>query len=103
MATLEEITAGLQKAVAAAPASGKSITVDLKGEGYLHIKDGKVTNEDAPADCTIVVAKDDLVAMTKGELDPTTAFMTGKLKINGDMSVAMSLQPLLSSARARDA
>ncbi len=37
--------------------------------------------------------------MTRGDLDPTTAFMTGKLKINGDMSVAMSLQPILSRAR----
>ena len=37
--------------------------------------------------------------MASGQLDPTMAFMQGKLKINGDMSVAMKLQPLLANAR----
>ena len=99
MATLEEITARLQKAVTEQPIGAKTVTLDLKGEGYIHIDGGSVTNENTPADCTVIVSKDDLVAMTQGNLDPTTAFMTGKLKINGDMSVAMSLQPLLARAK----
>ncbi len=99
MATLEEITARLRQAVAQQPLAGKTVTVDLKGEGFLHIDGTSVTNENLPADCTVIVAKDDLVAMTQGELDPTTAFMTGKLKINGDMAVAMALQPILSRAK----
>ena len=99
MATLDEITARLREAVAAQPAAGKSVTIDLKGEGYLHIDGASVTNDNTPADCTVIVSKDDLEAMTKGELDPTTAFMTGKLKITGDMSVAMSLQPILARAK----
>ena len=99
MATLEEITSRLKKAVAEQPVAGKTVTIDLKGEGYLHIDGANVTNENTPADCTVIVSKDDLVAMTQGELDPTTAFMTGKLKINGDMAVAMALQPILARAR----
>ena len=99
MASLEDITARLQKAVNEQPVAGKTVTIDLKGEGYIHIAGGSVTNDNAPADCTVIVAKDDLVAMTQGALDPTTAFMTGKLKINGDMSVAMALQPLLARAK----
>jgi putative sterol carrier protein len=99
MASLEDITARLKKAVDQQPVAGKSVTLDLKGEGYIHISGASVTNENTPADCTVIVSKDDLVAMTQGELDPTSAFMTGKLKINGDMSVAMSLQPLLARAR----
>ncbi|HEX4097101.1 MAG TPA: SCP2 sterol-binding domain-containing protein [Caulobacteraceae bacterium] len=99
MATLEEITARLKKAVAEQPLQGKTVTVDLKGEGYVHISGSEVTNDNAPADCTVIVSKDDLEAMTRGDLDPTTAFMTGKLKINGDMSVAMALQPILARAR----
>ena len=100
MATLEEITARLKKAVAEQPApGGKTVTIDLKGEGYVHISGSEVTNDNTPADCTVIVSKDDLEAMTKGELDPTTAFMTGKLKITGDMSVAMSLQPILARAK----
>jgi putative sterol carrier protein len=99
MATLEEITARLQKAVSEQPAP-RSVTIDLKGEGFVHIAGGSVTNENTPADCTITVSKDDFVAMSKGELDPTTAFMTGRLKIAGDMSAAMALQPILARARA---
>jgi putative sterol carrier protein len=99
MASLEDITARLKQAVAEQPVAGKTVTLDLKGEGYIHIAGMSVTNDTAPADCTVIVSKDDLVAMTQGELDPTTAFMTGKLKINGDMSVAMALQPLLARAR----
>ena len=38
--------------------------------------------------------------MTKRELDPTTAFMQGKLKVNGDMGVAMRLGPILLKAGA---
>ncbi len=99
MASLEDITARLQKAVDVQPIGGKTVTIDLKGEGYIHIAGAAVTNDNTPADCTIIVSRDDLVAMTQGALDPTTAFMTGKLKINGDMSVAMSLQPLLARAK----
>ena len=98
MASLEDITARLKKAVGEQPVPGKTVTLDLKGEGYIHIDGGTVSNENTPADCTVIVSKDDLVAMTQGDLDPTTAFMTGKLKINGDMSVALSLQPILARA-----
>ncbi len=98
MPTVEEITSRLQKALEGQPAPARSVTIDLKGEGAIHIAGGKVTSENAPADCTVTVSKDDLVAMTQGQLDPTTAFMTGKLKIAGDMSAAMALQPILARA-----
>ncbi|MGZ8364639.1 MAG: SCP2 sterol-binding domain-containing protein [Caulobacteraceae bacterium] len=99
MATLEEMTQGLQKAVAGGGLD-RTLTIDLKGEGFIHLNGDKVTNENLPADCTIIVTKDDLDSMVAGQLDPTMAFMTGKLKINGDMSVAMKLQPLLAAAKA---
>jgi len=99
MASLEEITARLRQAVAQQSVAGKTVTIDLKGEGYLHIDGASVTNENTPADCTIIVSMADFLAMAQGELDPTTAFMTGKLKINGDMAVAMALQPILARAK----
>ena len=101
MATVEEITARLQKALEGQQAPGKSVGIDLGGDGFILISGGKVTNERGPADCTITVTKDDLIAITQGQLDPTSAFMTGKLKIAGDMSAAMALQPIF--ARAKDA
>jgi putative sterol carrier protein len=100
MAELSEMTASLQKAVTASGGLDRSLTVDLKNGEYIHIEGTQVTNDDAPADCTVIVSKDDLEKMSRGELDPTMAFMTGKLKINGDMSVAMKLQPILAQARA---
>ena len=38
-------------------------------------------------------------SMADGKLDPTMAFMQGKIKVNGDMSVAMKLQPIMAKAR----
>lgn len=99
MATLEEITGRIKAAVGGDSGLGRSVAIDLKGEGFIHIDGGEVTNENKPADCTIIVAKPDLEDMAQGRLDPTMAFMSGKLKINGDMGVAMKLAPLLAKAR----
>ena len=99
MATLQEITDRFKAAVGADSGLGKTLKFDLKGDGFIHIDGGSVTNEDLPADCTIVVSKDDFEAMGEGKLDPTMAFMQGKIKVNGDMSVAMKLQPLMAKAR----
>ena len=99
MATLEEITNQFKTAVGADSGLGKSVKFDLKPDGVIYINGGTVSNEDLPADCTISVTKDDFEKMAAGSLDPTMAFMQGKLKVNGDMSVAMKLQPLLAKAR----
>ena len=99
MATLQEITDRFVTAVGDDSGLGKSLKFDLKGDGFIYINGGTVNNEDLPADCTIIVSKDDFEALSEGKLDPTMAFMQGKIKINGDMSVAMKLQPLLAKAR----
>ena len=99
MATLEEITDRFRTAVGADSGLGKTVKFDLKGDGFVFIDGGQVSNADAPADCTIEVSKDDFEKLAQGQLDPTMAFMQGKLKVNGDMGVAMKLQPLLAKAR----
>jgi putative sterol carrier protein len=68
-------------------------------EGSIYI-DGKqsppqVTGDDKPADCTIKMSLADLTDMIGGKLDGMTAFMSGKLKVEGDMGVAMKLQSIL--------
>lgn len=50
-----------------------------------------VDNADRAADCTIALALDDLDGLIAGTLDPTGAFMMGKLQVEGDMGVAMRL------------
>ena len=90
--TLEEMTERVRGAVGADSGLGKTLKFDLKGDGVIHIDGGTVANEDKPADLTMTIAKDDLIAMGEGKLDATMAFMSGKLKLS-DMGLAMSLQP----------
>jgi acyl-CoA dehydrogenase len=52
----------------------------------------QVSNENKDADCLVKVSLEDFVALTKGELNPMTAVMSGKIIIKGDMAVAMKLQ-----------
>ena len=60
---------------------------------------GKATNEDGVADATVSVSFDDFQKLAQGALDPTMAFMQGKLKVAGDMGVAMKLQSLFSKLK----
>ena len=99
MATLKELTDRIRQAASsdtAAAALGSSIKLDLKGEGVIHIAGGEVTNDDLPADLVVTVAIKDLAALGKGELDPTRAMMTGRLRLS-DMGLAMKLQPQIQS------
>ncbi len=71
---------------------GKQIFIDGKGAA------NTVSTEDSPADCTIRIAEDDFAALLKGELNPMGGAFSpsGKIKVDGDMSVALKLQSLLS-------
>lgn len=53
-----------------------------------------VDNVDRPAKCTVKVSLADFAQLATRKLDPTTAFMMGKIKIEGDMGVAMKLGKL---------
>lgn len=54
-----------------------------------------VTNDDTDAQCTVGLTLEDFESMLAGDLAPTTAFMSGKLKVEGDMGVAMKLQNIM--------
>ena len=60
-----------------------------------------VSEDDGPADTTIKVSWDDWQRWRAAQLDGMTAFMTGKLKVEGDMSNAMQLQGVLASGKLR--
>jgi putative sterol carrier protein len=80
---------------------GKRVKIDFGPEGAL-ILDGQanqVTEQDGPADTTIKVSWADWEAMSSGQLDGMTAFMQGKLKVEGDMSAAMQLQGVLGKLK----
>ena len=69
----------------------RSVKFDTGDDGVILIDGSTVSTTDGPADCTIRLALDELEALVAGDLNPTTAFMTGKIKVEGDMSVAMAL------------
>ena len=73
----------------------RSVKFDTGADGVIVIDGQSISTADAPADCTIKLSLEDLEALVSGELNPTTAFMTGKIKIEGDMSVAMALSQVL--------
>ncbi|MBP7243348.1 SCP2 sterol-binding domain-containing protein [Amaricoccus sp.] len=51
---------------------------------------------DEEADCTLTADIDTFRALLDGDLDPTAAFMSGRLKVDGDMGLAMRLGSLLA-------
>ena len=82
--------------------AGKTVKLDFGPEGTVML-DGtseQVSEDDRPADTTIKTSWEDWQKMAAGELDGMTAFMTGKLKVEGDMSNAMQLQGVLAKLRS---
>jgi putative sterol carrier protein len=77
-----------------------SYLFDIEGEGQWHVvvQDGKlgVTEGGGDADATITTSSEVFDKIIAGEQNATTAYMTGKLKIKGDMGAAMKLQKLFS-------
>lgn len=81
--------------------SGLNATLkfDCAADGVIFVQaaavPNQVSNENLDAACTISIALNDLAALLKGELNPMNGFMMGKLKVSGDMSIAMRLQSVV--------
>jgi putative sterol carrier protein len=75
---------------------GGSVKFDIEGEGSIIVDDEGVRAGDDDADVTLSADPDTFQGMMEGETNPTSAFMTGKLKIDGDMGMAMKLASALA-------
>lgn len=96
--TFQDILGRFQSGGVSVP--GKKVKFDFAEEGKIFLDGaGGVTTDDSPADTTIKVKLEDFVAMANGQLDPMGAFMQGKLKVDGDMGVAMQLQSVLGKLK----
>ena len=73
----------------------RSVKFDTGSDGMIVIDGATISTTDQETDCTIKLSLSDLEDLIAGDLSPTTAFMTGKIKIEGDMSVAMALSQLI--------
>ncbi|MHA6641530.1 SCP2 sterol-binding domain-containing protein [Mesorhizobium sp. A623] len=73
----------------------RSVKFDTGSDGVIVIDGATISTTDGAADCTIKLSLDDLESLIAGDLNPTMAFMTGKIKVEGDMTVAMALSQLI--------
>ena len=75
-----------------------SYLFDIEGAGQwkVDVRDGSVnvTEGSGDADVTITTSEENFEKIASGDMNPTTAYMSGKLKIKGDMGAAMKLQKL---------
>ena len=97
--SLDKITNEIRSRVGAHSPLSAIVKFDFGDNGVIRV-DGKasptvVDNENSAADCTVKVAMDDFVKIAEGDLNPQMAFMTGKLRVEGDMSLAMQLGSIL--------
>ncbi len=97
--SLEKITNEMRDKVGSHSALEAIIKFDFGDDGVIRV-DGKasptvIDNDDSDADCTVKVSMDDFVQIAAGDLNPQMAFMSGKLRVEGDMSLAMQLGSIL--------
>ena len=106
MPTVKETFDLMSTRFKAANAAGvnKTIQYDITGDGggtwHAVIKDGTCTvssGAGSAPDLTVTMASSDWLDMTAGKLNGQMAFMSGKLKLNGDMGLAMKLASLFQA------
>ena len=97
--SLEQITEQMRTRVGTSAGLKKSVKFDFGGDGIVRVDDivspAVVDNSDAPTDCTVKVSMADFMDIASGKQNAQMAFMMGKLKVDGDMSVAMQLGTIL--------
>ena len=94
-----KITEGLRRAIGEDCGLKARLKLNFGPEGVILLdarkRPNRVTNEDGPADCTLTMSLQTFQKLVSGEIDGPSAFMEGKVKVAGDMSVAMKVGPLL--------
>lgn len=99
MSSFEEVIAAMSEKVAATDSFGKKINFAID-DHRVHI-DGTATPptltlEDKPADVTIITSLENFIKVVNKEMNSQMAFMSGKIKLEGDMMAAMALKKILN-------
>jgi len=68
----------------------------IEGEGAVMVDATGARAGDEEADVTLTASVDTFEAMMSGDMNPTAAFMSGKLTVDGDMGIAMQLGSVLA-------
>lgn len=67
------------------------VKFDMTDAGTIILDPDGVRAADGEADCTLIADAETFEAILNGELNPTSAFMSGRLQMDGDLGVAMRL------------
>lgn len=100
MTTSREFFEGLENRLDPAKTAGMTnsyvFEIDGAGTWRVDVDDGtvKVDESGGDADATIAASEETFQQIASGDLNATTAYMTGKLKVRGDMGAAMKLSRL---------
>ncbi|MEM6465466.1 MAG: SCP2 sterol-binding domain-containing protein [Pseudomonadota bacterium] len=73
-----------------------SAKFEIEGEGAIRLDENGASADDSDADVTMIADAETFKGILSGDVDPTGAFMSGSLKIEGDMGMAMKLASVLS-------
>lgn len=87
---LDKAVAALNEKLGGASFGGTAKFV-IKNEGSVIIDSAGARKGDDPADVTLTATTDTFQDIMSGDMNPTSAFMSGKLQISGDMGLAMKL------------
>ena len=93
--SVEAIQSNLTELLGSGAGLDGSLKMNFGDDGVVRIEGTEVTTDDTDADATITITLEDAVAMMEGDLNPTMAFMQGKLSVDGNMGMAMKLSNLL--------
>ncbi|WP_170349566.1 MULTISPECIES: SCP2 sterol-binding domain-containing protein [Ruegeria] len=91
---LQDIANGIQQGLDGKSFEG-SLKFDCGEDGVIVLADNRASTQDRDTDCTIRISQDNLTKLLTGKLNPMTGVALGKLKISGNMGVAMKLGQLL--------
>ena len=97
--TKQDMVARLREKSAWVPE--KRIKIDFGEQGVVLLDgvSGAIVEEDQAADTVVSVSWEDLQALGRGDLDPMSALMQGRLRIDGDMAGAMQLTGVIAQLR----
>ncbi|MBT5187736.1 MAG: SCP2 sterol-binding domain-containing protein [Kordiimonadaceae bacterium] len=98
--SLEQHTSLIGEKISEVADLNKKVKFDLTDEGIIHVdtttSPPSITNNDLDADVVFTLSMENFEGLIDGSLNPQMAFMMGKLKIEGDMVLALELANIFS-------
>ncbi|MCS6790270.1 MAG: SCP2 sterol-binding domain-containing protein [Bacteroidia bacterium] len=97
--TMEQLLQAVAKKVEKAHDLRSKVLFVLDGDKYIHVdasqRPATISTEQKPADCTIRTSLQTFTEILLGKTSATMAYMFGKIKIEGNMGVAMAISRIL--------